>query len=1351
MLQPTTSDRTTPAPQTRSNQAATAVSSSSLADAHSHLASRKPGHPLLSNNLIPRDYLSSPSSSKSNSHQSGKAAQNYDLHGLRSASDVSEKGPAAHVQQGEAGLTGKHDVRSTIRREDLAPNIEESQSGQSSRNTEEQAANLLSESPKSYASSWTSVLPPTSMPRTSSIDSAISSISNASHPQKQAGEVKDPSREEVQRLIATVGSAENLVQHLLRDKSHAAAQNAQLWKLVDKQRALLLGLNKDLERLTKERDRYRRKAKDLQALPSSGPIDPERIEDGHSLQPDGDTSLVSQENEPADGSGLGSSVEQQTLGNLSDTQSRSSPVDPTMIPSPLHLETAPRLENISTHLAQPTFSVTQATPLAEKPPKSFQASRKAPPRPLDLRQTKDGKSNSQVIVPDEMVISDADDDEEDRQPSLRGRRKTREEDEVDRELLVLKEREARSRSKKDKKYKHEPTDADLQHKSPGPQSSLPPTQTYKSQDHLSPSSTLSQGSSAQLSLPLRSPGLPMSPRPLANNLASNLAGASLPMSPRVPGGNFPLSPRAPKQPLPMPTTPGQQAPAPDTQQAVEPLPLPKMNTNSTGIDSDRGQIRDSPLSPSDIPPVDRRLVSPTWPDLLLPPNALPSIQVKVASSRLRPSRNSILALKPQEDTSVFSLSIFERATASELWRVQKVPASLPSLEQQLWSRCADLPRLPDRKLFSGHSPAVVDARRISIESYFEDLLDTPMDEQAAATICRFLSTDVIEPRPRNPVQNGEFDHDKTVPAMQESGVPTKSGYLTKKGKNFGGWKSRYFVLSSPELRYFEAPGGAHLGTIKLLNARIGRQSQTDHTEVDAENQYRHAFLILEPKRKDQNSHVRHVLCAESDAERDEWVETLLHYIDERLEDPKLQYPVGIHSPLTKEAKILQRPGGDDGESKLAGSPSFNEANSDTPSPSNASASTFEGAQEPGSTTKPFTISGPMNGAVISDVGLWGNKAAGHGGSKEREQKKRNIFHFRKASHEHLGQGGQAVQPKRPEAATRRGGHVRPVFGMQLQEAVEYYSPIGVDVFLPAVVYRSIEFLRAKKASNEEGLFRLSGSNIVVRQLKDRFNTEGDVDLLTDEEDYDVHAVASLFKTYLRELPSTLLTRELHLEFLKVLELNDKAQKIATFNTLVHQLPAVNYSLLRTLSQYLLEVVQNADRNKMSVKNVGIVFSPTLNIPAPVFATFLTDFGAIFDDPSDQESIRSAENEREGALTPEDIRSPRRQMFSDLPTPLYNQTSFSQNSATLPATSGSGGPLEQHLLDATTDIGFAPVQQSYETRSYVSIPQEMPTQPRYPPPQPVQGDNKYGGVNNMLAPDNAASLKARRRESSMLFM
>jgi hypothetical protein len=63
--------------------------------------------------------------------------------------------------------------------------------------------------------------------------------------------------------------------------------------------------------------------------------------------------------------------------------------------------------------------------------------------------------------------------------------------------------------------------------------------------------------------------------------------------------------------------------------------------------------------------------------------------------------------------------------------------------------------------------------------------------------------------------------------------------------------------------------------------------------------------------------------------------------------------------------------------------------------------------------------------------------------------------------------------------------------------------------------------------------------------------------------------------------------------------------------LVSLLPLANYSLLRTLCSHLIKVIELSDVNKMTMRNVGIVFSPTLGIPGGVFALFLTEFDWIF--------------------------------------------------------------------------------------------------------------------------------------------
>ena len=124
-------------------------------------------------------------------------------------------------------------------------------------------------------------------------------------------------------------------------------------------------------------------------------------------------------------------------------------------------------------------------------------------------------------------------------------------------------------------------------------------------------------------------------------------------------------------------------------------------------------------------------------------------------------------------------------------------------------------------------------------------------------------------------------------------------------------------------------------------------------------------------------------------------------------------------------------------------------------------------------------------------------------------------------------------PSKAGDANAGAGNPRPVFGVPLKEAVEA-SRIRPGLELPAVVYRCVEYLESKNAESEEGIFRLSGSTNVIKNLRERFNNEGDVNLLAIHDYVDPNAVAGLLKSFLRELPGHVLTREMHSEFLQII-------------------------------------------------------------------------------------------------------------------------------------------------------------------------------------------------------------------------
>lgn len=260
------------------------------------------------------------------------------------------------------------------------------------------------------------------------------------------------------------------------------------------------------------------------------------------------------------------------------------------------------------------------------------------------------------------------------------------------------------------------------------------------------------------------------------------------------------------------------------------------------------------------------------------------------------------------------------------------------------------------------------------------------------------------------------------------------------------------------------------------------------------------------------------------------------------------------------------------------------------------------------------ISGPMNGTPIPAGYKFGGKDAPppdapSSNDRREKAKSRSFWGFGRMQH--------ADKPNLPV-------HVpRAVFGVSLEESLD----VAEIASLPAIVFRCIQYLEAKKADQEEGIYRLSGSSAVIKALKDRFNNEGDVDLLGSDEYWDPHAIAGLLKTFLRELPASILTRDLHLRFLSVIDFVDPQERITELSQLIAALPIANYSLLRALTAHLILIVQNAHVNKMTMRNVGIVFSPTLGIPAGVFSLMLGEFKRVFNvDGGLEEDEPEAQNE-----------------------------------------------------------------------------------------------------------------------------
>jgi RalA-binding protein 1 len=138
-------------------------------------------------------------------------------------------------------------------------------------------------------------------------------------------------------------------------------------------------------------------------------------------------------------------------------------------------------------------------------------------------------------------------------------------------------------------------------------------------------------------------------------------------------------------------------------------------------------------------------------------------------------------------------------------------------------------------------------------------------------------------------------------------------------------------------------------------------------------------------------------------------------------------------------------------------------------------------------------------------------------------------------------------------------------------------------------------------------------------------------------------------------------------------------------------------------------------------SVGIVFAPTLNVPGPLISSFVEDQASIFGPAMDESDMSDNPYVDHNGTESGDLRSPRRMMFQDLPTPGYNQPTFQS----------LGYPAQYD----PNDTGMIPIRPAYA--EYQMAP---------------QGDGSFGSLNDALRSPGVSppsrDARPKRRESSM---
>ncbi|RXN05371.1 rac GTPase-activating 1 [Labeo rohita] len=159
--------------------------------------------------------------------------------------------------------------------------------------------------------------------------------------------------------------------------------------------------------------------------------------------------------------------------------------------------------------------------------------------------------------------------------------------------------------------------------------------------------------------------------------------------------------------------------------------------------------------------------------------------------------------------------------------------------------------------------------------------------------------------------------------------------------------------------------------------------------------------------------------------------------------------------------------------------------------------------------------------------------------------------------------------------------------------------------IPSLVVHCVNEIE-QRGLRETGLYRVSGSDRVVKDLKEKFLRGKTVPLLSKVED--IHAITGLLKDFLRNLKEPLLTFRLNRAFMDAAELSDDDNSIALMYQNISDLPQPNRDTLAFLIIHLQRVAQSKD-TKMDATNLARVFGPTIvghAVPDPDPMTILQD-------------------------------------------------------------------------------------------------------------------------------------------------
>ncbi|KAL7930476.1 hypothetical protein V8C35DRAFT_312744 [Trichoderma chlorosporum] len=192
-----------------------------------------------------------------------------------------------------------------------------------------------------------------------------------------------------------------------------------------------------------------------------------------------------------------------------------------------------------------------------------------------------------------------------------------------------------------------------------------------------------------------------------------------------------------------------------------------------------------------------------------------------------------------------------------------------------------------------------------------------------------------------------------------------------------------------------------------------------------------------------------------------------------------------------------------------------------------------------------------------------------------------------------------------------------IFGVPLRQSITYAN-VAISLvdengqsyiygYVPIVVAKCGVFLK-EKATGVEGIFRLSGSEKRIKELKTIFDSPDRYGKGLVWEGYTVHDAATVLRRYLNDLPEPVVPLDLYEKFRDPLrgatkqavgdtdgpqfvENFDERGAIIKYQKVITELPPLNKQLLLYILDLLAVFAAKSDENRMNSQNLAAIFQP----------------------------------------------------------------------------------------------------------------------------------------------------------------